>query len=227
LGFAAPPHGDQPLVITPEMLAPGSRGARIDFERGMRAIPPLVLILIGANLAMYIGELASGALIDRDTIIEAGALVRKRVLAGDWWRFLTAMFLHGGPDHLIGNLVVLYVIGMAVEHAFGLVRAAGVYFTAGLAGGMLSVAANPGPSVGASGAIFGLIGALIVVLYRYRDRFQIRDKRIGAVLIMWAGYQIVIGFATPFIDNMAHLGGFAGGALAALVLRPTLLNYRT
>jgi len=223
----APP--EKPIIITPDMLAPQrgapSRGAgRIDFERGMRHAPPLILFLILANLGMFTWEIAAGALADRETIVEAGALVRERVLAGEWWRLISAMFLHGGVDHILGNLVVLYIVGLACEHAFGGAQTAVVYFASGIAGGLLSIAAGPGPSVGASGAIFGVIAAVIVVLYRWQDRFYVRDKRIGFVLLVWAGWQILTGLANPFIDNFAHLGGLAGGALAALVLRPRLLS---
>jgi len=214
-----------PIPITPDMLAdaPPPRSGRIDFERGMRRLPPLVLVLIAANLGMFAWELAAGALVDETTIVEAGALVRDRVVAGEWWRVVSAMFLHGGLDRVLGNVVVLYIVGMACEHAFGGARTVLVYLASGVLGGALSVAAGPGPSVGASGAIFGLIAAVIVVLYRYQRRFYVRDKRIGFVLAVWAGWQVLTGLATPFIDNFAHLGGFAGGGLTALVLSPRLL----
>jgi rhomboid protease GluP len=222
------PPREEPIPITPEMLAGRGPGrGRIDFERGMRHAPPLILFLIAANLAMFGWEIAAGALADRDTIVEAGALVRERVLAGEWWRLMSAMFLHGGVDHVLGNIIVLYIVGLACEHAFGGARTALVYFASGVAGGLLSTAAGPGPSVGASGAIFGVIAAVIVVLYRWQDQFYVRDKRIGFVLLVWAGWQILTGLANPFIDNFAHLGGLAGGALVALPLRPRLLPGRT
>jgi rhomboid protease GluP len=234
------PGRDRPLIITPDMLAPGSPGARVDFERRMRLAPPLVLVLIALNVVMFVWELAAGALADQETIVAAGALYRERVLppgggpggvnllTGEWWRVFSSMFLHGGPDHLIGNVLVLYVVGIGVEHALGLARAAFVYFSAGATGALLSTAFSPGPSVGASGAIFGLIASVIVVLYRYRDRFHLRDKRISLVLVLWAGYQVATGVFTPFLDNFAHIGGFAGGAAATLLVRPTLLgNVRT
>jgi rhomboid protease GluP len=216
---------EEPILITRDMLAatgPPGRG-RIDFERGMRHLPPLILCLIAVNIAMFAWEIAAGALADRDTIIEAGALVRDRVTAGEWWRIVSAMFLHGSVDHVLGNVVVLFIVGMACEHAFGGARTALIYFTSGVTGAFVSMAAGPGPSVGASGAIFGVIAAVIVVLYRHQDRFYVRDKRIGFVLAMWAGWQILTGLASPFIDNFAHLGGLAGGALASLALRPRLL----
>jgi len=124
---------EKPIVITSDMLAPGT-DPRVDFERGMRIAPPLVLALITANVALFAWELAIGALASRDSIVEAGALVRDRVLAGEWWRLESATFLHAGWDHLLGNCLVLYVVGMACEHAFGFVRTAIVYFTSGLAG---------------------------------------------------------------------------------------------
>jgi rhomboid protease GluP len=124
-------------------------------------------------------------------------------------------------------VIVLYIVGMACEHALGTVRAAFVYFAGGFSGSILSLLVRPGPSVGASGAIFGLLASVVVVLYRYRDRFHLRDKRTGFVLAAWAVYQVLSGLATPFIDNFAHLGGIAGGALATLAVTPRLLRQGT
>src|SRR2546430_10302706 len=109
---------------------------------------------------MFAWETASGALQSRESIIAAGALVRDRVIAGEWWRLISATFLHAGVDHLIGNCLVLYVVGMACEHAFGFARTAIVYVTSGLTGSLLSAAVTPGTSLGESGAIFGVVGAL-------------------------------------------------------------------
>jgi rhomboid protease GluP len=205
------------------MLTAAPRRVPVDFERGMRLAPLLILTLIIANVIMFGWEIAAGALSDREAIIAAGALSRDEVLAGEWWRLIDATFLHGGPDHLIGNMIVLYIVGIACEHALGVARTAVVYFTSGLAGSLLSMAMSPGPSVGASGAIFGVAAAVIVILARYRDRFHVRDKRIGAVLAVWAGYQLLIGFALPYVDNFGHLGGLVGGAVAALLVRPRML----
>ena len=233
--------GEEPILITPDMLAPrppappprpGRGDGRIDFERGMRHFPPVVLALIAANVVVFFWEIASGAFLNSKemieagvagkTLIDAGALVRAEVVAGEWWRMVTAMFLHGGFSHLIGNMVVLYIVGMACEHAFGAPRMAMVYLGSGLAGSTLSLMASPGPSVGASGAVFGVVAAVVVTLYRHQKRFYVRDKRIGFVLAAWAGWQLLTGFLTPFIDNFAHLGGILGGAAAAYVLTPRL-----
>jgi rhomboid protease GluP len=232
---------EEPILITPEMLAPRRGGApkvsdgRVDFERGMRRLPPLILTLIIVNVAVFVWEVTSGVFLDRKTLIEtgaafgshinpleAGALVRERVLAGEWWRMITATFLHGSPDHLIGNMVALFIVGMACEHAFGAAKTAAIYLGSGLAGTAFSLATGPGPSVGASGAIFGVLMAVVVMLYRNQKYFFVRDKRIGFVLAAWAAWQLFTGLMSPFIDNFAHLGGMTGGAIAALLLTPRL-----
>jgi len=216
---------EEPLLITPDMLA-GARAPR-DFERGMRMLPPLTLLLIACCVAMFAWEIDSGALSDGDSIVAAGALTRDGVLAGEWWRLISAPFLHAGPDHLIGNCLVLYIVGLACEHALGFAQTAVVYFTSALTGAGLSMAFGPGPSVGASGAIFGVLASVVVVLIRYRHQFYVRDKRIAVVLAAWAAWQVLTGLASPFIDNFAHLGGIAGGALVTLGMKPRLLHEGT
>ena len=220
-----PDGREEPLLITPDMLA-GARAPR-DFERGMRMLPPLTLLLIACCVAMFAWEIASGALSDKDSIVAAGALTRDGVLAGEWWRLISAPFLHAGPDHLIGNCLVLYIVGLACEHALGFAQTAVVYFTSALTGAGLSMAFRPGPSVGASGAIFGVLASVVVVLIRYRHQFYVRDKRIAVVLAAWAAWQVLTGLASPFIDNFAHLGGIAGGALVTLGMKPKLLHEGT
>ncbi len=212
---------DEPLVITPQMLAAGSR-PQVDFERGMRPVPPLTIALILINGLVFAWELATGALESEAAIVAAGALSQARVYAGEVWRLGTAPFLHGGPDHLIGNVVALYIVGMACEHALGPSRTGLVYGVSALSGAGLSVLLSPGPSVGASGAVFGVMAAVVVVLYRHQYRFYVRDKRIGFVLLVWGLYQVATGFLTPFIDNFAHIGGALGGAAVASVLEPRL-----
>lgn len=221
---AEPPRHEreEPIPITPDMLDPTGQGTSVDFERGMRTLPPLTLALIAVLAAVFAWELSTNALRDQSSILAAGALARAQVFAGEAWRLFTAPLLHAGLGHLLGNCVVLYIVGMACEHALGPARLALVYAASGLAGSGLSVAMSPGPSVGASGAVFGVMASVIVVLYRYRDRWHLRDRRIGFVLLVWAAYQVATGFLTPFIDNFAHIGGFVGGAATTLGLRPRL-----
>ena len=215
----------EPIVITSAMLArPVDR--RVDFERGMRQLPRLTMALMVSLVAVYGWQMMTSVGEKNTDGILAYALVRARVLDGEWWRMLSSAFLHGGPDHLIGNLISLYILGMAAEHALGLSGLAVVYLVSALGGAAMSMALSPGPSIGASGAIFGLMGAVVLFMHKHRDRMFVRDKRIGVVIAVWAGYTLFLGSLSPVIDNGAHLGGLITGALAALVLPSRLLKGR-
>jgi rhomboid protease GluP len=211
---------------------PDPRAGRLDFERGMTYGPPVTLGLLVFLTAVFAWQVSSGALASADAIVAAGALVRDRLiipgsaLGGEWWRMLSATVLHGGVDHLIGNAISLYVLGMACEHAFGPARYAGIYLASALGGSLMSVLLAPGPSVGASGAIFGLMGAVIAHLTKHQDRFYVRDKRIGIVLLVWACFILAEGLASPFVDNGAHVGGLLTGIVAGLVTPSRLLEAR-
>ena len=224
----APPPPPEPLVLTADMFALPEAPKRIDFERGINHAPLFALVMLGALVGVFVWQLATGALESEAAIVEAGALSRPEVTSGEVWRLVTATFLHGGFDHLLGNCMILYVLGMACEHAFGTARTIAIYVVAGLSGSLLSLTLTTGPSVGASGAIFGLSAAIIVFFYRYQNVFFVRDKRVGFVLLVWAVYSVGLGFLTPGIDNYAHFGGFTGGALMGALLprrdRPELLG---
>ena len=224
---SGPAANEQPIRITADMLeTPRPVDVRVDFERGMSYAQPATLVLIAALGAIFAWQLSSGALVSEASVIAAGALVRDRVLQGEWWRVLTATGLHGNVEHLLGNAVSLYILGMATEHAYGTRSMLFIYLTSGIAGSLLSVAASPGPSVGASGAIFGLMGAVIVLFWKHHDDLLVRDKRIGVVIAVWALFTVVTGLMTPMIDNAAHIGGLLGGAAVALATRPRILERR-
>lgn len=212
--------GERPLRITPDMLL----ARRVDFERRMRRAPPATLALLAALVLVFVGEETRGVLESDGGIIAAGALVRARVAAGEYWRLVTATLLHGSVQHLLSNAIALLVLGMICEHAFGRGQFTLLYLGSALGGSLVSLATSPGPSVGASGAIFGLQGAAIVLFRRHRARLLLRDRRIGAVLLAWAAYTIVTGLLTPLVDNGAHIGGALTGALLALRLRPVVLE---
>jgi rhomboid protease GluP len=209
-----------PLRITPDMLL----SRRLDFERQMRRLPPVTVSLLGAVIVIFLAEAAAQAPNSLDTLVGFGALTRASVAAGDYWRLVTATFLHGGVDHLVGNGIALLILGMVCEHAFGRRQYFALYVLAGVAGSVVSVLTSPGPSVGASGAIFGLQGAAIVLFRRHRDRLLVRNRRIGFVMLVWAVYSIAGGIVTPYIDNGAHIGGALAGALIARRLHPVVLD---
>jgi rhomboid protease GluP len=211
---------EAPLRITPDMLL----SRKVDFERRMGRVPPVTLVILALLAAIFVAELRMGALDSRASIVAFGALVRERVVAGEYWRLLTAPWLHGGTEHLVGNGIALYILGLVCEAAFGRAQFVVLYVLSGLAGSIVSILLSAGPSVGASGAIFGLQGAAIVLLRRERDRLLVRDRRVGFVLLIWAVYSIAGGLTEIFIDNGAHIGGALGGALVATRLYPVVLS---
>lgn len=216
----------EPIVISEEMLAERVRmpPASIDFERGISRLPAITLGLILLNVVFF---LPLGLIRDPQdflAVIKGTALIRERVLAGEVWRFLTAMFMHGSFGHLLGNVLALYIVGMACEHAFGAPQTALIFMISGLVGGVASMATHPGPSVGASGAVFGVLGATIAFFYRHRSAVHLRDRRIGVALLAWAAYQVFLGLLEPMIDNAAHVGGLLAGVIMGWFLWPKLLS---
>lgn len=212
---------DEPIEISPDMLV-YEEGPR-DFELGMRYGPPMTLSIIAVLIAVFIWEITTGALLSEQSILGAGALSRDHVFSGEVWRTMSATALHGSFDHLIGNCIALYILGIACEHAVGGLAMLEIYGGSAFIGSLASMASNPGPGVGASGAIFGLMGAILMILHRNRERIHLRDSRIGVVIAAWAAYTFILGALNPFIDNAAHLGGFVGGAFMVYWRRPRLI----
>jgi membrane associated rhomboid family serine protease len=135
---------------------------------------------------------------------------------GEWWRVLTAAFLHGGLLHLAFNMYALWLFGPVLERRFGSVSYAALYLAGGLTGGMLyQLLGSDSAAVGASGAIFGLLGALLAASYRQRH------TRAGAAVFGQLGVLLAINLALPlFLPDIAwqaHVGGLAGGMLIAAV----------
>ena len=213
-------EGERPLRITSDMLL----SRRVDFERRMHRWPPVTLAIIGVLAGVFVVETALRAIASAERLVAFGALSRPEVFAGQYWRLESATWLHGGLDHLVSNAIALYILGMICEHAFGRTQYFVLYVLSGVGGSVLSVLISEGPSVGASGAIFGLQGAAIVLFHRHRGRILMRDRRIGVVLLGWALYSIVAGWTSPFIDNGAHIGGGLIGALIARRLHPVVLD---
>jgi membrane associated rhomboid family serine protease len=182
--------------------------------------PVLTYILIGVCVAAFIGGTAGGASatgsgIGGSTLLTEGALSRAAIADGEYWRLITAGFLHAGFFHLLFNMFSLYILGTMLEPAIGRVRFALIYFVSLLAGsfGALLIESNPTAlTVGASGAIFGLMSAAVIVM---RNR-GISPMESG--LGLWIGLNLLLTFTIPNISIGGHIGGLIGGALAALVL---------
>jgi membrane associated rhomboid family serine protease len=176
----------------------------------MGATAPAVTTILGLNILMFIAQQVVPGFTERLLLFP------QAVDAGQWWRLLTPMVLHGGFLHIFLNSYVLYIFGPNVEQAFGTVRFVALYVISGFIGCVASYVIPPdNPSLGASGAIFGLAGVLFVYLYRRRRSIFIREylRSISTFIVA----NLIIGFVfSAFIDNWAHLGGLAAGALLAL-----------
>ncbi len=143
------------------------------------------------------------------------------IIQGEYWRLLTAMFLHGNLVHIFFNGYALFILGLETERIYGTTRFLGVYFLGGLAGSIASYAFSPYPSVGASGAIFGLIGGLGMFYYLARDVLGDFGKRQLQSIVTIIAINLLIGFsAGGVIDNFAHIGGLIGGGIAGWILSP-------
>ena len=164
-----------------------------------------------------------GQVLSKEVLTVWGAKVNSLILAGQWWRLVTPAFLHGNLMHLAVNCYSLYNLSPLVEKLSGGKRLLAVYLAAAVAGNVASFYGSAAPSLGASGAVFGVGGALAMYFYRNKPFY---GKKADAVLKqLWQTLLInmVYGFANPRIDNWGHLGGLAGGALAAYLLGPRLV----
>ena len=191
----------------------------------------LTKVIFGANVAVFLAMAAASHSIDDfpgSVIIPFGANFGPYTLSGDWWRLVTYMFLHGGIWHILFNMWCLWDLGQLCESLYGRWTYAAIYLITGVAAGLTSVAWNPGVlSVGASGAIFGLAGALAASFYlgefsipKEALRCTMRSLAffIGFNVLFGFGYNLFFGGAFAGIDNAAHIGGLVSGAvLGALI----------
>lgn len=153
-----------------------------------------------------------------------GAKVNERILAGEWWRFITPVFLHIGFFHLFMNSLALYYLGSSVERIFGTVRFVLIYLFSGFFGTLASFIFNDHIAAGASGAIFGCFGALVYFGLRHPSTFQ---RMAGMNILGLLAFNLVLGFVLPSIDNAGHIGGLIGGFLAAGIVNvPKQINWK-
>jgi len=146
-------------------------------------------------------------------LVHMGAKVNTLIIAGEYWRLFTANFLHIGILHLGFNTYALLILGTDMERRFGHARFLALYLIAGLGGAVLSFVGNDAISAGASGAIFGLLGAMIAFLLTYRSEFgRYGQQRLRSLLLV-AGFNLVMGLSMPGIDNLGHIGGLLVGLM--------------
>ena len=178
--------------------------------------------LIILNILVFFAVELTGSSEDTAHMLRCGAAYGPLILEGsEYYRIVTSMFLHFGMRHLLNNMLVLGVLGERLEPAVGHVRFLLIYLLAGIGGNLVSLfigmrSGDPAVSAGASGAVFGLMGAILYLVLRNRGRFADLSMQRMAVMI---GFSVYLGFADGGVDNAAHLGGLACGFLAAMLCR--------
>ena len=152
-------------------------------------------------------------------LVRAGGQAAAAIDQGEVWRLVSCVFLHNDGLHLFMNGLALFGLGRLCESLYGRPRFLFLFLLAGLAGSTLSYLGGHRLSVGASGAVFGLMGAPIVFGWRHRDELpEGLGDQLRRALLPWVGLNLLVGLMLPFIDNLAHLGGLlTGGALALLL----------
>ena len=182
---------------------------------------PVTLALVAANVVLFLICEILGGSEDTGVLVRMGAAVTQRILDGEFWRLASCMFLHIGIAHLINNMIVLIALGEFVEPVVGHVKYLILYFIGGVAGSALTVLVDIWRnhlwtvSAGASGAVFALIGAYVVMVLRRKiqnQRLSLGRLAFGVVLA------ILPGFYTPGVGATAHLGGMIAGAVMGLFL---------
>ena len=179
------------------------------------ATPVVTYALIAVNVAVEAIVLATGGDlfgVGSSKLVTDGQLSRVTVSDGDWWRIVTSGFLHAGLIHLAFNMFILYVLGTMLEPVVGRMRFAIIYFVSLLAGSFGALLAQPhGPTVGASGAVFGVAGAAVVVL-RHRG-VNAMESGLGFFIFL----NLLLSFR-PGISVGGHIGGLIGGAITAWLM---------
>lgn len=174
--------------------------------------PIMTKILIGINVAIYLYMVLSGSF---DDYINLYCVYGPLIKAGQYYRLITGIFLHANIFHLLMNMYALYVIGSQIESFMGKTKFLIIYLFSGLMGSLFSITLGSYASVGASGAIFGLLGAMLYFGYHYRVYLgNVLKSQIIPLIIV----NLVLGFVMSGVDNFAHIGGLIGGALISVGL---------
>ncbi|WP_296652219.1 rhomboid family intramembrane serine protease [Paraburkholderia sp.] len=200
---------------------------QLQFLEGINARTPHVwatwsIVTIAALVYFWMAARGHGR-ISPDISVAAGSNFGPYTQEGQWWRLLTSLFIHANFVHLLFNMIVLAQTGRIAERLFGTGRFIALYLLAGLTGSLVSLLWHPAVnSMGASGAIYGVLGAIVAYLLRHGSvvprAFYLRQLHVAVAFII---YTLPGGFRHSGVDNGAHLGGLFGGFILGLVLAPT------
>ncbi len=211
----------------PEAAATNTLTEEREFRERLIALAPRTWVtysLVLINVAIWLLMVFKGVDVVRPSVaalLQWGGSTASEVQKGQWWRMLTATFLHGGLVHLLMNMVGLWSIGQTTERLFGHRLFLLVYLGSALGGSALSLnfSAQQAVAVGASGAVFGIAGALLVAVYQHRQSLpRLFGKQNLTGMGFFVVYSLVQGFTHNGIDNAAHIGGLVVGCLMASIL---------
>lgn len=204
--------------ITNDINSKNMKDAREAEDVFKEHTPYATYALIAINVIVFIlMYLLGNGSEDTMTLLKFGALNKILVLAGDYYRLVTSAFLHIGFWHLVCNMYALYILGRDIESYFGTLKYLFIYLMSAIIGNLISLLflGDYVTSAGASGAVFGLMGALLYFGYNYRVTLNNAiTKQILPVIIL----NLAIGFAASGINNFAHIGGLIGGAMASMAV---------
>lgn len=182
--------------------------------------PVATWVLLGIIVAVFGIETLAGGSTDTDVLIRLGAKFTPLIAVGEYWRLFTSMFLHIGLWHLLFNGYALVILGTELERLLGWGRFLAIYILSGLFGSLVSYAFSPYLSAGASGAIFGLIGALAAFFGLHRRALGTWGRSRLANIVFLIVINLLWGFTQTYIDNWAHLGGLVCGLALGWALAP-------
>ena len=203
-------------------MNPDDRGTQLGLPLPRAArTPVLTYALIGVNVFLWLLMTAAGGSTDSNVLLDFGAMFGPLLADGQYWRLFTAMFLHVGWLHLALNGFGLFIFGRIVERAFGHYRFITIYLLTGLAGGVASYLLNSITiAAGASGAIFGIIGALGAFFLAQRRILGPLGRQNFYGIAVLVAINLVLGLMFPRIDNWAHMGGLVAGFALGMLLSP-------
>jgi rhomboid protease GluP len=208
--------------------------ARAEFDRCLIAQSPQTPVTVGLvalNALVFLAALLVSVAASRPieaVLLAFGTNYGPFTSDGEWWRLITSLFLHFGVIHLLFNMWALASFGPLVERLYGSVNYLLIYLIAGVTGSLMSISWRPDVnSAGASGAIFGILGALLAAQMRAGETFPSSVVRpLRNLTLVFTGYALFVGFTSKGIDNAAHLGGLTSGFLIGLVMARPITGER-
>lgn len=199
------------FMMKETVLLKASHQAREERKIFEYSKPFFTYLFLAIQIIFYLFLEIKGGSTNTETLIKYGAKYNPLIIEGEWWRFISPIFIHIGMLHLIMNTLALYYLGSAVEKIYGRLRFLWIYLLSGFTGTLASFVLTENIAAGASGAIFGCFGALLYFGIVYPRIFF---RTMGINVIVLVGINLIFGFTVPGIDNAGHIGGLIGGFFA-------------